>query len=372
MSTAFSADDHRFMARALQLAAKGRSTTQPNPRVGCVLVRNGVEVGSGWHQVAGGAHAEVAALAQAGVEARGATAYVTLEPCSHYGRTPPCCQALVQAGVGRVVAAVEDPNPQVSGRGLAALREAGIATAVGLLADEAEALNAGFFARMRTGYPRVLLKLAASLDGRTAVASGESQWITADAARRDVHRLRAEAGAILTGAGTVVADDPALTVREVPLPPMRQQPLRVVMDSRLRMSPQAAMLRLPGSTLVAYAQAPEDARSALEAAGAELVALPGAQGGVDAQALLSLLARREINDVLVEAGPTLGGALLRAGLVDELIVYLAPHLLGHEARPLLHLPGIEQMSQREPLQLKEVRQIGNDIRLRVQLARAGR
>ncbi|RFA27045.1 riboflavin biosynthesis protein RibD [Alkalilimnicola ehrlichii] len=355
------------MAQALALAERGRMTTQPNPRVGCVIVREGKVVGSGWHRIAGGAHAEVYALREAGADAKGATAYVTLEPCSHHGRTPPCCDALIEAGVGRVVAAMEDPNPRVAGSGLERLRAAGIETAVGLLKTEAEALNGGFAKRMRSGQPRVLLKLATSLDGRTAMASGESKWITSPAARRDVHRLRAEAGAMLTGIGTVLADDPSLTVREFPLPPPReQQPLRVVVDSDLRMSPEAAMLRLPGQTLIVCGNADEPRRLALREAGAEVVALPDDSGRVDLRRLMSHLAEREINDVMVEAGPTLGGALVQAGLVDELVIYQALHLMGHEGRPLLALSGLTSMAQRVPLALIDVKQIGPDLRVRVQ------
>jgi len=363
----FSVADHRFMARALQLAERGLWTTRPNPRVGCVIVRDGQIVGEGAHLRAGEAHAEVVALAAAGRRARGATAYVTLEPCSHHGRTPPCVDALLAAGIGRVVAAMEDPNPRVAGKGLAQLRAAGVEVAAGLMAAQAEALNPGFVMRMRSGRPYVRCKLAASLDGRTALASGESKWITSSAARRDVHRLRARSCAIVTGSGTVRADDPGLTVRDVELPPhWPGQPLRVVLDSRLRTSPQAAVVRGEGSVVLFHGvEAAPEAAAALAAAGArvERVATASA-GGLDLGAVLASLAALEVNEALVEAGPTLAGAFLQAGLVDELVVYLAPHLMGHEGRPLLQLAGISTMAERLPLRILEVRMVGPDLRIR--------
>lgn len=363
----FSVADHHFMAQALRLAERGLWTTRPNPRVGCVIVRDGEVVGEGAHLRAGEPHAEVHALAMAGERARGATAYVTLEPCSHHGRTPPCAEALLEAGIGRVVAAMPDPNPQVAGRGLARLQAAGVETAVGLLAAEAEALNPGFVQRMRIGRPFVRCKLAASLDGRTALASGESKWITAADARRDVHRLRARSCAIVTGSGTVQADDPALTVRDTKLPAQWPgQPLRVVLDSRLRTSPQAAVVRGEGSVVLFHGvEAAPEAAAALAAAGArvERVATASA-GGLDLGAVLASLAALEVNEALVEAGPTLAGAFLQAGLVDELVVYLAPHLMGHEGRPLLQLAGISTMAERLPLRILEVRMVGPDLRIR--------
>lgn len=365
MTTTFTAADHRYMAEALELAERGRYDTLPNPRVGCVLVRDHEVVGRGWTQPTGGPHAEIEALAVAGTQARGATAYVTLEPCAHHGRTPPCADALVDAGVARVVVAVEDPNPRVAGKGIARLAAAGVATAVGLEVERAEAINAGFFQRMRSGRPRVTVKLAASLDGRTAMASGESKWITGAAARADVHRLRAEAGAILTGAGTVLADDPALTVRDFPLPAGRRQPLRVVIDSDCRTPPDAKLLAPPQSALIVCGCATPVACERLAAAGAQVIAQPAADGGVDLHAVLALLGEREINDVLVEAGATLSGALLRAGLVDELVVYVAPHLMGDAARPLLVLPGLDAMSERRALEWVDVRRVGADLRLRL-------
>lgn len=355
--------DSLWMARALRLAEKGRYTTDPNPRVGCVLVRDGKVVGEGWHRRAGAPHAEIEALRAAGSAARGADCYVTLEPCCHHGRTPPCTEALIDAGVRRVVAAMEDPNPRVAGRGLARLRESGIETVCGVLADEAERLNRGFVSRHRRGRPWVTAKLAASLDGRTALASGESRWITSAEARADVHHLRAAASAILTGIGTVLADDPRLDARlegETVV-----QPLRVVVDSRLRMPPTARMLGLPGETLVAVCGDEAERRARLEAAGATVWQAPARDGRVDLAALLAELGRREINEVLVEAGPRLNGALAAAGLVDEWIVYLAPCLLGDGARGLFHLPGIDRMDRRIELAWVETRRVGPDLRLRL-------
>lgn len=357
------------MARALELARRGLYTTDPNPRVGCVLVREGRIVGEGWHRRAGEAHAEVRALQAAGERARGASAYVTLEPCCHHGRTPPCTQALIDAGVAAVVAAMADPNPRVAGRGFERLRAAGIDVRAGLLEEEARALNPGFVRRMEGGRPWVRCKMAMSLDGRTALASGASRWITGAAARHDVHRLRARSSAILVGIGTVLADDPSLDVRleakdlgldedlSVPVP------LRVVVDARLRTPPGARMLGLPGAALVAAVGAPEPQRAALEARGAEVLACGGTDGRVDLRRLLVELARREVNELLVEGGPTLAGALLEAGLVDELVIYLAPHLLGDGARGLFHLPGIGTMAQRVGVEIRDVRAVGGDWRI---------
>jgi diaminohydroxyphosphoribosylaminopyrimidine deaminase/5-amino-6-(5-phosphoribosylamino)uracil reductase len=359
----FSAADHTYMARALRLAARGRYTTQPNPRVGCVLVAGGDVVGEGWHRVAGGPHAEIEALAAAGERAVGATAYVTLEPCAHHGRTPPCVDALIAARIARVVAAVADPNPAVGGRGLASLEAAGIDVACGLLETEAARLNAGFISRMALGRPRVVVKLAASLDGRTAMASGESRWITGPLARADVQRLRAASSAILTGVGTVLADDPSLTVRAPGLDTAGRQPLRVVLDSRLRTPPDARMLEQPGGTLL-LAAGPNGAEEALAAAGADVEYLQTADGRLDLGAVLSRLAERECNDVLVEAGPTLAGSLVADGLVDELVLYLAPHLMGDGARGLFSLPGLESMAERVQLSITDLRRLGHDLRLR--------
>lgn len=356
--------DHEYMAEALRLARRGWYTAHPNPRVGCVIVRDGAIVGRGWHVQTGGPHAEIVALAEAGDAARGATAYVTLEPCCHHGRTPPCTDALQAAAVARVVIGAPDPNPAVAGRGVAALRAAGIEVAAGVMAADCAALNPGFEMRMRAGRPKVTVKIAASLDGRTALASGDSRWISGEQARADVQRLRAASGAILTGIGTVLADDPRLTVRAADLPAARQ-PLRVILDSRLRLPTQAQLLALPGETLVASLAGTDPSRAAaLEARGAELLPLPGAGSGVDLQALLRALAEREINDVLVEAGPILNGALLDAGLVDELIVYQAPQVLGADARGMFAIRPLGDMAARPEFDLCESRRIGDDLRLR--------
>lgn len=369
----FSAADHGYMARALRLAARGLYTTDPNPRVGCVLVRDGAVVGEGWHERAGEPHAEVNALRAAGADARGATCYVTLEPCAHHGLTPPCAEALVSAGVARVIAAMEDPNPAVAGQGLARLRAAGIVVEHGLLANQAEALNPGFLKRMRGGRPFVRCKLAMSLDGRTAMASGESQWITGPEARRDVQRLRARSSAILTGAGTVLADDPSFTVRAAELGEDEpagglRQPLRVVVDPHLSTPPTARMLSLPGSTLILTTSDDTAEAGALLAAGAEVARLPGTPDTVDLDAVLELLGQRGMNEVHLETGATLAGAMLRAGLVDELVVYMAPLLLGDGARGLFHLPGLASMADRVELEIVDLRAVGRDWRISARVA----
>ncbi|HSO06534.1 MAG TPA: bifunctional diaminohydroxyphosphoribosylaminopyrimidine deaminase/5-amino-6-(5-phosphoribosylamino)uracil reductase RibD, partial [Pelomicrobium sp.] len=346
-SAAFSAADHVHMARALQLAARGLCTTNPNPRVGCVIVKDGHVVGEGWHQRAGTPHAEIHALQAAGESARGATVYVTLEPCSHHGRTPPCAEALVQAGVGRVIAAMGDPNPLVGGGGIAMLTLAGIEARVGLMEDEARALNPGFISRMTRQRPWLRLKTASTLDGKTALANGVSQWITGEAARADVQRWRARACAILTGSGTVLADNPRMNVRDFEID---RQPLRVVVDSRLRTPPDAAIL----PALVACHAAPADARAALESAGAEVVELPGGDGRVDLAALLTLLAQRGVNELHVEAGAALNGALLAAGLVDEWIAYLAPIAVGDDARGLFAHPPLATLAEAAHFRLADV------------------
>ncbi len=360
----FTADDYRFMAHALRLAARGIYGTQPNPRVGCVLVRDHSIVGEGWHERAGGAHAEVSALAQAGERARGAVCYVSLEPCCHHGRTPPCTEALIAAGVARVVAAMADPNPKVAGAGLNELLAAGISASSGLLAREAEALNAGFCRRMRSGGPWVRAKVATSLDGRTAMASGESRWITAEPARHDVQKWRAQSGAIVTGIGTVLADDPSLTVRDATLmAKIQDQPLRVILDSRLRLPPAARVLTGSGAVLV-VAAADDDALSApLEDRGAQVTCIANSSGQVDLTGLLAQLGRREINEVLVEAGPVLTGALLSAGLVDELICYVAPKLLGENAQGMVRLPGLERLAHAARFDIFDVRAFGPDLRI---------
>lgn len=353
----FSAADHEFMARALRLAERGLYSTTPNPRVGCVLVKDGRVVGEGWHERAGDAHAEVHALAAAGADAYGATAYVSLEPCSHHGRTPPCADSLVAAGIKQVVAAMEDPNPRVAGEGMARLKAAGVATAVGLLAEQARELNIGFVSRMTRRRPWVRIKVAASLDGKTALANGKSQWLTGPEARQDGHRWRARACAILTGAGTVREDDPQLTVRGVDTP---RQPLRVIVDSRLEIPPAAKVLA-GGDALVFSAVAGS-------IAGAEVVALPAASGKVDLAAMLEELGRRGINELHVEGGFRLNGALLAEGLADELLIYQAPIILGDRARGMFDLPELTDLAGRRQLRIVETRQVGKDLRL---LARLG-
>lgn len=355
------AADQAHMAHALQLAARGRYTAHPNPRVGCVLVQGSTVVGAGWHQRTGEAHAEIHALQQAGERARGATAYVTLEPCCHQGRTPPCTDALIQAGVARVIAAMPDPNPKVAGQGLAQLAQAGLRVDSGLMQAEAEQLNRGFALRMRTGRPFVRLKLAMTLDGHTATATGESQWITGEPARADVQRLRAESGAILTGINTALADNPRLTVR---VAEDHLHPLRVVLDGRLRLPPTARMLQEPGQTLVLTTLSDTAQHITLTQAGAVVTHLPQTGDRLDLPAVLHhLAAAHHVNDLLVEAGPTLNGALLEAGLVDEIIIYMAPSLLGASARGLFHFATPLALPQRIELTIANVRAIGPDWRI---------
>lgn len=358
--------DEIYMARALKLAQRGRYTTHPNPNVGCVIVKNGEIVGEGFHFRAGEPHAEVHALRMARDRARGATAYVTLEPCSHHGRTPPCCEALINAGVARVVAAMQDPNPQVAGRGLYRLSQEGIEVSHGLMMSEAERLNRGFLKRMRTGFPWIQLKLGASLDGRTAMANGESQWITSPEARRDVQRLRAQSHAILTSSATVLADDPALTVRWDELGADTQaryaqadvrQPVRIVVDSQNRVTPAHRLVQQPGETWFARTRA--DERQWPD--GVRQILVPEHNGHLDLVSLMMLLGREQINSIWVEAGAQMAGALLQAGLVDELIVYLAPKLLGSEARGLCVLPGLESLAAAPALKFTEIRQVGPDL-----------
>jgi diaminohydroxyphosphoribosylaminopyrimidine deaminase/5-amino-6-(5-phosphoribosylamino)uracil reductase len=360
------------MARAIQLARKGLYTTHPNPRVGCVLVRQGEVVGEGYHRRAGEPHAERNALAEAGERAQGATAYVTLEPCCHHGRTPPCSEGLIEAGVTRVVAAMRDPNPIVAGQGFDQLRAAGIAVEEGVMQAQAEALNPGYIKRLRQGLPYVRCKLAMSLDGRTAMASGESQWITSAAAREDVHRLRARSAAILTGYGTLQADDPSMNVRLTPqslgLDPdlHTPQPLRVVLDPQLQTPPAAKMLALPGPVLIVCSDDVRLDAAPLEAVGAQVVTRPADDDMLDLHQVMSYLASQEINEVLLESGAVLAGAMMAEGLIDELVVYLAPHLMGSDARGLFNLPAIELMSQRIPLKITDLRQVGEDIRITAQ------
>jgi diaminohydroxyphosphoribosylaminopyrimidine deaminase/5-amino-6-(5-phosphoribosylamino)uracil reductase len=353
--------DRRYMRRALELAQRGLYTTDPNPRVGCVLVRDGQVLGEGWHERAGEAHAEVNALRAAAGPAAGATAYVTLEPCAHTGRTPPCVQALIGARVARVVYASADPNPLVNGAGAAALRAAGIDTLGEVLEQEARALNPGFFKRMHTGLPWVRVKLGASLDGRTALANGASRWVTGPAARQDAQRFRARSSVVLTGSGTVLADDPALNVR---IDGATRQPLRVVLDSELRVPPQARMFDREGPALVFTASTDAAARAELTRRGVLVQTVArAAHGGLALAEVLRLLAEREANEIWVEAGARLAGALLAARLVDELIVYLAPSLLGPGARALVELPDITRLEQRLRLQFTECQPVGPDLRL---------
>lgn len=356
---AFDATDHAMMARALRLAAHAAWTSRPNPMVGCVIAQGGQVVGEGWHERAGQPHAEVHALRAAGGLARGATAYVTLEPCAHHGRTPPCADALVAAGVGRVVAAMRDPFPQVDGAGFERLRAAGVQVASGLMEAQARALNRAFLSRVERGRPWLRLKLAASLDGRTALASGASKWITGPAARADVQRWRARAGAVLTGAGTVLADDPQLSAR-VPQGQACVPPLRVVLDAGLRSLEAATQLRDSAAPTL-YLHAPDAMAPAVD--GVEYAAVPrGADGRLDLAAVLALLAARGIGEVQVEAGATLSGAFVRAGLVDELLLYTAPVLLGDPARGLLAGLGIDTLDQRIALDVDDVRHVGPDLR----------
>jgi len=360
VSAQFNAFDRLAMARALELAERGLTTTHPNPRVGCVIARDGKIVGEGWHERAGEAHAEVVALGAAGAAAAGASAYVTLEPCSHFGRTPPCADALIQAQLARVVFAIEDPNPQVGGRGALRLREAGIKVESGLLAPEAEELNAGFLSRMRRGRPWVRIKLAMSLDGRTALGNGLSRWITGEAARADVQKWRARSSAILTGIGTILADDPRLDVRAAA---GRHQPLRVILDSRLRTPATARILEPPGAVLLFSAYDEPVRRRALEERGAKIEELAGAK--LNLEHVLKRLAALEINEVLVEAGPTLAGAILQGGFADELLLYIAPILLGPQARALVQLPQLTDLAHSRRFTIIDTHNIEPDLRLRL-------
>jgi len=365
----FSQADFAHMERALALAVRGLYTTDPNPRVGCVLVKDGVVIGEGFTQPAGHDHAEIQAIKDArarGHEVRGATAYVTLEPCSHFGRTPPCANALIEAKVARVIAAMEDPNPLVSGRGLSILRDAGVEVRCGLLANEARELNIGFVSRMTRKRPWVRMKVAASLDGRTGLPSGESQWITGEAARADGHAWRARASAILTGIGTVKEDDPRMTVRAVDTP---RQPKRILIDSRLDASPLSQIF--VGAPTLVFCAALDDANAeraaALRARGAEIVAIGNARGKVDLPAMLGELAARGVNELHVEAGYKLNGSLLREGCVDELLVYLAPSLLGTNALGMFDLVAPAKLDARTRLAFHTVDRIGEDLRILARL-----
>ena len=359
------AADNEWMARALQLAQRGLYTTTPNPRVGCVIVRDGAVVGEGWHESAGAPHAEIHALAAAGDRARGATAYVTLEPCHHYGRTPPCDEALIAAGVARVVAAMRDPDPRTAGLGLERILQAGVDTATGVLENEARELNIGFVSRLTRGRPWVRMKIAASLDGKTALLNGKSRWITGEAARGDGHHWRARACAVLTGIGTVRDDDPQLTVRAVDTP---RQPLRVVVDSRLE-TPLTARVLAGGGVLIACAVEDKTKIGQLQDQGAEVIVMPNAAGKVELPALMQELGRREINELHVEAGCKLNGSLINEGCVDELLLYFAPCLIGDRARSMADLPELADLGGRRALKISETRMVGSDLRILARLER---
>jgi diaminohydroxyphosphoribosylaminopyrimidine deaminase/5-amino-6-(5-phosphoribosylamino)uracil reductase len=368
-------DDQHWMAQAIQLGHKGLYSTDPNPRVGCVLVKDGEIVGEGWHRKAGQAHAEIEALKAAGSHAKGTTAYVTLEPCSHQGRTPPCCDALIKAGVDRVVAAMEDPNPLVSGQGFARLQQAGIEVTTGVLQADAEALNPGYIKRHKTGLPLVRLKLAMSLDGRTAMANGESQWITGPDARQDVQKWRGRSSAIVTGIGSLLKDDPQLNVRrddlaiKVQQQAFVRQPLRVVLDPSLRTPVDAKALKQPGEALIIGSllknsnSAEQDKKQQLQDAGAEVLLIPEHKKQLDLQKTLQILAQRGCNEVLFECGATLAGSALQQGWVDELLIYMAPTLLGNNAQPLMKLLGLDHIDQQIHLNILQTRMIGKDLRI---------
>jgi len=369
------------MARALQLARRGLYTSDPNPRVGCVIVKAGKVIGEGGHIQAGGPHAEVLALQQAGEQARDATAYVTLEPCCHQGRTGPCTDVLINSGVRRVVVAMEDPNPLVAGQGITRLRQAGIQVVIGIEQAAAEQLNPGFISRMKRGRPFMRCKMAMSLDGRTAMASGQSQWITSAAARQDVQRLRARSSAILTGIGTVLADDPALTVRpeqlfenaELLVNGSIRQPIRIIIDTQARLPGSARLLQHEGEKLlVTSAESGDRARNHLsDINGLSVMSLAvvtahesdGLVQRLDLGGLFDVLAPYQLNEVLIEAGPTLCGALLTAGYIDELVIYMAPKLMGHLANGLFNLPWLTNMAQCVDVEITDIRAVGHDWRI---------
>ncbi len=362
MTNTLSQQDSEFMLHALQLAKRGMYTTKPNPRVGCLLVKDNKIIAEGWHIRAGQGHAEVEALKKT-QDAQGATAYVTLEPCSHYGRTAPCAEALIKAGVARVVVAMQDPNPLVAGKGLALLKQAGINVTCGVMAAEANELNTGFVTRMQTGKPYIISKLAMSLDGRTAMASGESKWITSTHARQDVQTLRALSGAVLTGVDTVLVDNPSMNVRLQGVDV--EQPMRVILDSSLKTPITAKLLTLPGRTVILTCSEDETKMQALKQVGAEVYSVAAnRQGRLDLEAVLQFLAEQQISDVLVEAGSILNGALMEQGLIDECVVYMAPSILGASGRGLFAMPNVSEMADKKQLQLLDVRKVGVDLRLR--------
>jgi diaminohydroxyphosphoribosylaminopyrimidine deaminase / 5-amino-6-(5-phosphoribosylamino)uracil reductase len=363
----WTASDYLHMSRALQLARRGLYSTDPNPRVGCVIVKDDVVLSEGWHQKTGQAHAEIDALEKASESVSGATCYVTLEPCSHHGRTSPCTESLINAGIKKVVAATIDPNPLVAGKGLQQLKEAGIETTSGLMQIQASELNPGFEMRMKQGRPFVRCKLAMSLDGKTALHNGESKWISSPESRMDVQKIRARSSAIMTGIGTIIADDPSMNVRLEETSEWvehGQQPLRIILDSELKISLDAKILSLPGGVIVFHASENEDKKNKLTDVGVELVSVEAKKGQEFLQYVLGYLAReREINEVLLETGSILSGEMLQAGFIDELIIYLAPSLLGQDAKGLFQLPMIENMSDRFSLIFSDIRTIGNDIRI---------
>ena len=361
------ADDERFMERALTLAAKGINTTHPNPRVGCVVVNDGAVVGEGWHRMAGEEHAEIIALGQAGKRARGATLYLTLEPCSHHGRTRPCVHALIKAGIRRAVIAMEDPNPLVNRAGISALRGAGIEVDLGVGKHSAQKLNRGFCKRILHGRPWVTLKMAVSLDGKTAMASGESQWITGPEARRDAHKLRAASSAILTGVGTVLRDDPQMTARPQESGEMERQPLRVILDSNLSTPRQAKILRPPGRALIITTAGNDRDAELLSGDAVEVIPCRERAGRIDLQQVMTELADREINELMLEAGPRLSGNMLKARLVDQVVIYMAPDLLGNDARGMFNIPELETMADKYRLKFHDLRMIGEDLRLRLDI-----
>ena len=368
--------DERFMARALALAAKGINTTHPNPRVGCVIVNDGAVVGEGWHRLAGQDHAEIIALKRAAKRAKGATLYLTLEPCTHHGRTPPCVTALIKAGIRRVVIAMQDPDPRVNGGGMEALQKAGVEVTLGVGKHAAQQLNRGFCQRILHARPWVTLKMAVSLDGKTALANGMSQWITSEAARRDAHRLRAASSAILTGVGTVLRDDPKMTARPTDdmddmgdtgdMGDIERQPLRVILDSHLSTPRQAKILQPPGKTLIITTSNEPDAEWLSGDAVEVIPCRPSTSvnaGGIDLQQVMTELAEREINEVMLEAGPRLSGNMLKARLVDQVVIYMAPNLLGNDARGMFDIPGLERMADKHRLAFRDVRMVGADLRL---------
>ncbi len=362
--TNFTPDDHQYMAQALRLAKLGLYSTMPNPRVGCVIVKNNQVVGEGAHLKAGTPHAEIHALTQAGEQAAGATAYVTLEPCSHHGKTPPCAEALINAAVAKVIIAMEDPNPLVAGKGIAALQAAGIEVNSGLMQQQAQVLNPGFISRMVNRRPYVRSKIAASLDGKTALANGVSQWITGAAARKDVQHWRAQSCAILTGIGTILKDNPSLTIRDLPI---ERQPISVVVDSDLRIPLSAKILQNP-SVLIAFARDPDNKANALAERGVSLLSIPGDDGHVCLNSLLSHLASNEVNEVMVEGGELLNGSLMRLKMIDELIIYYAPKLMGGDSKNMFAFSSLQTMEDAVPINVTDIRMFGDDIRI---LARCG-